>query len=91
MPLIVIVTPGHPLAAKVRHNLQLAGAVYEIECQSRVGPCCPICASDTNQTKVSSIKYECWTCWRDFWVWPVTDDGMTRSSTDHPATRERAR
>jgi hypothetical protein len=88
MPLVLICKPGSPVPAKILTGLAKLGQPYVIECWSRKGPHCPICASPANLNRLLSRPrfWECWTCFRDFCV-RFDDDGVTRSSTDDHLSR----
>ncbi len=88
MPLILIISPGHPLPEPVRAVLAKLEQPYAIECWARGRWYCPFCASCANLAGAQEgAKAECWGCFTDCYC-RLTDSGECVSSTDDPAKRK---
>ncbi len=88
MPLVLIVSPGHPLPEPIRATLAALSQPYVIECWARGRWCCPICASSINLIGTGEGKQaKCWTCGTPFWC-RLNDAGDLVSSTDNPVDRK---
>jgi hypothetical protein len=67
MPLVLIVTPGHPLPESVRAALEAVGQPYVLVCNSRGRWYCPVCASCAEVRGAEAGKMgECYGCFTDF-------------------------